>query len=158
MYYSHMKLDEKCTMFRCVPDAPALEHRWTNIVPFLFAFVADDGPIGCKGPPSFSKFGGVKWMMGVVRKGKSTTWTLKVDADSITAALGPHSYKTISVVAAFSEFQHEPLLKAVADDERPSDAFSEHFKGPPITIRSNDVRLTFDGTQWTVTQDRQRGG
>ena len=120
-----------------------LEHRWTNIIPFLFAFTADGKPIGPKEAGNWSKFGGADWMTEVAPAGTSTTWQVALDTESIRTALKGISVKELTMVAAFSEYQHEVLSAIDLSDGR---ALTEQeFKGPPITIRSNEARLTFDG-------------
>jgi len=129
-----------------------LEHRWTNIIPFLFAFTADGKPIGPKETQSWSKFGGANWMTEVALTGTSTTWQVALDTKSITTALKGISVKELTIVAAFSEYQHEvPSDLALSDD--PALTKGE-FKGPPITIRSNEARMTFDGKTFKTNEDR----
>lgn len=129
-----------------------LEHRWTNILPFLFAFAEDGKPIGPRNPPSWSKFGGVNWMTELVPGGTSASWDVLIDTKSITAALSGRHPTTVTVVAAFSECQHEvPALFGRDDGDG---GIKGEFKGPPITIRSNELRLDFDGERLRSREDR----
>jgi hypothetical protein len=129
-----------------------LEHRWTNIIPFLFALTADGKPIGPRDTPSWSKFGGVNGMSEMVPIGKSKTWDVLLDARSVTAALNEPRVKNVTIVAAFSEYQHEvPSLFGRGDG---GGGIKGDFKGPPIAVRSNEVRLEFDGERLRRRDDR----
>ncbi|MEK9137324.1 MAG: hypothetical protein AAB393_09380 [Bacteroidota bacterium] len=122
-----------------------VEHRWTNIIPFLFTFVVDGKPIAPNRPISWEKLGGPHGMIALVGKGDRMSWTLRVDGNSITSAAGESPFKTLVVDAAFSEYQHDwPSTFRRAKDAG----------GTPIVIRSNEVTLAFDGKSWKTTEDR----
>ena len=83
---------------------------------------------------------------------KAQTWQVTLDTRSITTALKGISAKELTIVAAFSEYQHEVSSDLALSDVR---AVTEgKFTGPPITIRSNEARLTFDGKTFKTKQDR----
>ena len=88
----------------------------------------------------------------VCRPGESPLPVGTLDTRSITAALKGISAKELTIVAAFSEYQHEVSSDLALSDVR---AVTEgKFTGPPITIRSNEARLTFDGKTFKTKQDR----
>ncbi len=129
-----------------------LEHRWTNIIPFLFSITADGKPIGPQDPPAWSKFGGVNWMNELVPVGTSKTWNVCIDTRSITAAFTEPRPKNVTIVAAFSEYQHE--VPALLGENCNGEGIKGDFKGPAITLRSNEVRLDFDGKKLRSKEDR----
>ena len=120
-----------------------LEHRWTNTIPFLFAVTVDGKPIDSITPQSWGKLGGVDWMREQVPSGKSKTWDILLGARSVTLALN-HSRRTaVTIVAAFSEYQHQPL--ALFGGSVGDGVITADFKGPPITVRSNEATLEYNG-------------
>lgn len=125
-----------------------VEHRWTNITPFLFSFFADGKAVRPKGPDSLGKFGGVNSMIMLVEKGKARTWKLTVDSKTILALLSSTGVEELTVVAAFSEYQQTYPGGMFGEDGKP--AFSDGFTGPPIVIRSNPVTVTYDGRIWKL--------
>jgi len=125
-----------------------MEHRKTNIFPFLFNFVADGKQARPIKELESGGIGGVEWMTELAPAGTSTTWRISVDAVSIGRSLKLESAKSLVVVAAFSEYQHVRWMGA--SEKFPCDPqFAEGFKGPPIVLRSNSVRLLHDGKKWT---------
>ena len=63
-----------------------VEHRWTNTLPFLFAFFVNGQPIIVPST-SFDKDGGVAWMTPLVEKSGSRKWSVRVKAESLRALL-----------------------------------------------------------------------
>ena len=128
-----------------------VEHRWTNVTPFLFAFFADGKAVRPKEPDSWSKIGGINSMIKLVDKGKTHIWNLTVDPKTILALLPNTKFDELSIVAAFSESQHQ--LPGMSDIERNLKFYSK-LEGPQVVIRSNPVKMTFDGKTWSVKQNR----
>lgn len=129
-----------------------VEHRWTNLTPFLFTFFADGKAVRPKGPDSWGKVGGMNWMMKVVKQGKSYRWNLEVDPNSILSLLPDTKFKNLAIVAAFSEYQHEyPHMssKPISISMGPGG-----FQGPPIVIRSNTVEMEFNEKKLKMKDDR----
>lgn len=125
-----------------------VEHRRTNILPFLFTFAADGKSIGPK-PFAWGEICGANSMTELVSPGKSASWNLKVDSKSLLAAIGKYPFHTLTVVAAFSEYQHDyPAFCGDPSQEWRGDKPQGYFKGPPIVLRSNVVALHFDGQTW----------
>jgi hypothetical protein len=125
-----------------------VEHRWTNITPFLFSFFADGKAVRPKEPDSWGKFGGVNSMTKLVDKDKALAWHLTVDPKTILSLLQGAELERLTVVAAFSEYQQTYPGGILDDDGKP--AFSDGFTGPPIVIKSNPVTMTYDGKTWRI--------
>lgn len=128
-----------------------IEHRWTDITPFLFAFFADGKPVRMEST-GWSKFGGVKSMTRLAPKGGLYELNLTVDPSSIIALIPSTNFNELVIVASFGEYQHEaPRLKQNGAERPP---ISEDYSGPPIIVRSNEVRLRRSGMEWTVIHER----
>ena len=120
-----------------------IEHRFTNVVPFLFALYAD-GQAVTRELEGVRKEGGAHQFLEIVPAKEKKVWQLRVDQNSL-AAIVPRGTKVVTVVAAFSERQHQGY--------GPDGALSlEHFDlkqiPPQILIRSNVVQLTAKGNGW----------
>ena len=117
-----------------------VEHRWTNITPFLFALFAD-GKAVRRELAGFSKMGGAMQWVALVEPGGQKTWTLRVATESIRALAGDKA-KEVAIVAAFSERQHEayspghPMHRNVL--------ISDSLPRPQIVVRSNVFRIHLD--------------
>lgn len=134
-----------------------VEHRWTNVLPFLFTFYIDG-----KAYPSpnegFGKSGGMHQFIELVPSRGHRDWSIKVDADSLKKLLPDAKPHELAIVAAFSERQHEghvsdgDLLKALHDDgESPhagKDVDPETAR--QLLLRSNVARIRWTGTTWTT--------
>lgn len=120
-----------------------IEHRFTNVVPFLFALYAD-GQAVTRELEGVRKEGGANQFVELVPAKDKKVWRLRVDQKSL-AAMVPRGTKVVTVVAAFSERQHQGYA--------PDGALSlEHFDlkqiPPQILIRSNVIQLTANGNGW----------
>ncbi len=89
----------------------AVEHRFTNIVPFLFAIYAD-GESPMVVPAYTNRLGGVRSAMPLVAAGESRAWRLTVELESLLALFDGAKPAVIHIVAAFSERQHDPCWVA----------------------------------------------
>jgi len=130
------------------------EHRWTNLVPFLFAFYADGSAVPTPAPEaSFPKFGGVQYKVDLVPKGDQKTWSLKVSRRSIERLLAGAKAHTLSVVAAFSQWQFEVSTNRFGIGA--SNLLFSNKKGlapepeeaPVVLIRSNVVQIPWSGQE-----------
>ncbi len=125
-----------------------VEHRWTNITPFLFCFFADGKAVRPKGPDSWEKFGGANSMTKLVDKGRAHAWQLNVDPKTILSLLEGAEFHELTVVAAFSEYQQ--IYPGGMFDDKGKPALSDGFTAPPIVIKSNPVKVTYDGKTWRI--------
>jgi hypothetical protein len=125
------------------------EHRWNNILPFLFAFYVDGQATSETQLIQWSKFGGARWCDFLIDPGERKTWRLKVNANSILALLPDNRAHAVSVVAAFSECQHEASVFA---KDRPITSRSINSDGkahtPSLVVRSEPVNIEWSGSRW----------
>jgi len=128
-----------------------IEHRWTDITPFLFAFFADGKPIRVESE-GWSKFGGVNGMTRLAPRGGFYELDLTVDPSSIVALIPSTNFNELVVIAAFGEYQHAAPGLNHRGAEKPR--ISEDYSGPPIIVRSNEVRLRRSSVGWTVVHER----
>ncbi|MDK1031372.1 MAG: hypothetical protein QGD94_05150 [Planctomycetia bacterium] len=126
-----------------------VEHRHINALPFLFAFFADGEPVVTK-LNEWQKMGGDNKLIMLVKKGAKKTWDLKVSANSIKGLLGNSKPRTLEVVAAFSERQHEAYFDGKAAGLWPDLALVTGYQGSQILIRSNVVKLKWADGKWAV--------
>ncbi|MGD0088864.1 MAG: hypothetical protein ABSE73_02990 [Planctomycetota bacterium] len=134
---------EKRTVWR------ELEHRWTNTLPFLFAFFVD-GKALKREPQGFFKEGGANYLEPLVEKGKRRSWELRVDFSSIDSILPHPKVKTLHLVACFSERQHDGFAGPDGPDPGRDIPQKEQYKGPQILVRSGVVRLERLDGKWKV--------
>lgn len=120
-----------------------VEHRWTNITPFLFALYADGEAI-TRIETGFYKMGGASQFIDVVEACGENTWTLRLTTESLNTLVGPEA-KEVAIIAAFSERQHEAYLPG-------SQLRSTLLHGlpPQILIRSNVARILRDSAGWSA--------
>ncbi len=124
-----------------------VEHRRTNVLPFLFAIEADGKPVSRAANGGVSE-GGSNRFIELVPAESQKTWTLRVAVDSL-ATFAPAGTKELSIVAVFSERQHErysPVDPLPLDEVWSSEALQE--MKPQIVVRSNDLRLRKEGNRW----------
>lgn len=136
-----------------------VEHRRTNVTPFLFSFWADGAPI--LPPPtnvwSGIGIGGVNGMTRLARKGSAYEADLIVDANTILALVPGKRASELTVVAAFGESQHhgaECVARHQALKLPWKPMYSEGYEGPPVSVRSSPVHLRYVHEQWEVIQVR----
>ena len=127
-----------------------VEHRWTNVLPFLFAFFADGKPVS-RELHSFDKMRGANQLVDLVPADGQKVWRLRVATESIDAIVGADA-KEVAIVAAFSERQHEGYFPG--DIIARFEVWDLEHVAPQITIRSNVVRLMRSGRGWVVSGDR----
>ena len=120
-----------------------VEHRATNIVPFLFACYADGKAIAMD-LDGKSHEGGANQLVELVPAKSAKTWRLRVAAKSL-AAIVPKEAQELALVAAFSERQHEGYQEG-------GHLRLEHWdlRDLPlqILVRSNVVKLNRAGNGW----------
>jgi len=83
-----------------------IEHRYTNVLPFLFAVFADGRAIAVpfKG---WGRMGGINGWVDLVPKGQQKTWRLEVHTESLSRLLPEPAPKRVELVAVFYERQHQ---------------------------------------------------
>ena len=126
-----------------------VEHRWTNVVPFLFAFFSDGKAIEIP-TTGGAKMGGVRAMTELVEKGTVRTWAMKVETGSILALLPNDRPQMVSVVAAFGERQHTPFFdwpELVAGNPVFGEMGAAGYV-PHVAVRSNVVHLRWTGERF----------
>jgi hypothetical protein len=69
---------------------------------------------------------------------------------NVASVIKRSSFEIFPAVAAFSEYQHEGLLGLGPNDNL--GGIKKEFKGQPIVIQSNELRLRFDGKTWSVQE------
>ncbi len=118
------------------------EHRWTNTLPFLFAFRVDGNPV-FRTLDGWGKFGGISRFRKVAAKGATRTWSVDVSRASLAALFGAQPPSVVEIVAVFSETQHEPW--AGPDHARPLVDPQRALPVPvqPIVVRSNVARFVW---------------
>jgi len=128
-----------------------VEHRWTNVLPFLFAFYADGKAV--KGDMIASaRTGGSNRFIELVSAGSSKEWKIKVDVRSFESLAGPR-VQELSIVAAFSERQHEDSSDfKLRAPEIANEASGNVLQDPQITIRSNVFRIKRTAQGWQPAQ------
>ena len=127
-----------------------VEHRWTNVLPFLFAFFADGKAVSHK-LASFGKVGGVNTLVDLVPPRTQKGWRLRVATESIDALVAPE-VQELAIVAAFSERQHEGLFAGGL--ARAFDVWDMNDRKPQIIVRSNVIRIRRAGRGWVVSGHR----
>ncbi|MCB1134006.1 MAG: hypothetical protein KDN05_23000, partial [Verrucomicrobiae bacterium] len=132
-----------------------IEHRRTDITPFLFAFFVDGLPVRRCSRSEGVILGGSRNEVMLVEKGGSVTWDLAVDPESILRLVGKRKFDRLSIVAAFSEHRQDPI-GFFSDPKWSQECIARQFPGtesmpeapPPIVVRSKEVALKFDGNSW----------
>lgn len=123
-----------------------VEHRHTNILPFLFAVRAEGQTVASRSAVYEGvRLGGANGMVDLVPAGGRRTWDLTVTARSLERLLPRPLPGKLEIVVAFSERQHEPV-------DMLDDRGVEHMSGPAnrrdLLVRSEMVRLTRRETSW----------
>ena len=88
------------------PLCREVEHRWSNTLPFLFAFYVDHTAVSVPAG-AFGREGGIVSIVPLVAAGQTREWDVRVDAGSVRALLPDCSPHVVSVVAAYCNSQHE---------------------------------------------------
>lgn len=122
-----------------------VKHRWTNLVPFLFALYADGRPV-TRSLNLLQKEGGVEWKTPLVPAGGSRTWSLAVDTGSLRSVL-PRSAREVTVVAAFSDSRHEAYSSDLKLERLSMRLDADN--GPNILVRSNAATFALDRNRAT---------
>ncbi len=126
-----------------------IEHRRTNLLPFLFAFTADGRPVSRESDGAI-KEGGANQFIELVPAGSQKSWTIRVATSSL-AGVVPADAKEIAIVAVFSERQHEGRVEGgplAMGEVFSSDYLKE--RRPQIVVRSNAARLVRLAKGWSI--------
>jgi len=121
-----------------------VEHRWTNALPFLFAFYVDGAAVS-RTLAGWGKDGGMESWQPLVGAGGSRAWNVQVDATSLRQLLPDARPHEVAVVAVFANSQHEPYDPDAAQMlplARSTTALA------PLIVRSEPVRFRWDGAAW----------
>ncbi len=119
------------------------EHRWTNVVPFLFGVYAGGVPVQVPWEGS-AKMGGIQDFVELVAAGKSRRWALRLDRASLDALLGERGERRLELIAVFGERQHSSYATLGPEYAKPmDDAFQDPppFEDAPVVVRSARVPL-----------------
>lgn len=127
-----------------------VEHRWTNTLPFLFAFYVDGQAVQVRSA-GFGRDGGVNYAVPLVKAGGEHDWAVKVDAASLRALLPDGRPHELAIVAAFSDRQHEWFAEGSDHVMRLSQLFMGHEGHKQIVVRSEAARLQWTGERWAAT-------
>lgn len=122
-----------------------VEHRYTNVVPFLFQILADGKPLAAQPETVFSMRGSHS-LVELVPANDSKTWHLRVDQKSLERLL-PAETKELTVTAAFSERQHVLWTEGV---QNLGEVWTLSDLHPQLLIRSNTVQLVRKDAGWVV--------
>jgi hypothetical protein len=122
-----------------------VEHRNTNVLPFLFSLKVDGKPLRIP-DAGMSKEGGRDYLVQLVEPGGTRTWKLRVNEKSLRELLPDSSPHTIEMFAAFSERQHEGCAGfANMLFENP---WLRTEPGPQFIVRSAGAKLRWTGREW----------
>ncbi len=124
-----------------------VEHRWNNVVPFLFSIFADGYAVK-RELTSFGKEGALNYPITLVERGGQRTWELKVEAASIDALVANSEVRKIQLTACFSERQHVGYFDG--DDNPILHMETLTLEHPQILTRSNTVSLVRSNGRWRV--------
>ncbi len=140
------------------PALRAVQHRWTNTLPFLFALYADRTAIAPVRSPRFGIIGGVNWSVELVPARALKAWRVTVNGSSILDYLPHKGPQTVHIVAAFGEAQHDCFLRERMKDSRvvPGPQQTDHEAG--VVVRSNVVCLRWNGNRWHMPAPDGRAG
>lgn len=122
-----------------------VEHRHTNVLPFLFALRADGQTVASQ-PVGWMKFGGINGMVDLVPAGGERTWDLVVTARSLEPLLPRPLPHKVEVAVAFSERQHEPV--DMLDEDTLSQTVIDHADRQEVLVRSPVVTLIGREGSW----------
>ena len=131
-----------------------IEHRRTNVLPFLFLLTADGEPVTRKARGGIEQGGSNRFVELVPSKSRKS-WTLRIASDSLAGIL-PAETREAGIVAVFSERQHENYEPG--GPERIGeiwDADALRKRPPQIVVRSNEVRLRKSGAKWDAVKVEQ---
>ena len=118
------------------------EHRAENAHPFLIGLYADDEPLRRPHRGS-AKCGGVSRFHEVVAAGSRRSWTLVVRRSSVEALLGNRPTRELSVVAAFSERQHDSTTLSEGARLEPDPSLEPPFGNDQFVIRSPCAKVNW---------------
>ncbi len=122
-----------------------VEHRYTNVLPFLFQILADGKPLAAQPETVFSMRGSHS-LVELVPANDAKTWHLRVDQKSLDALL-PTGTKELKLTAAFSERQHVLWTEGV---QNLGEVWNLSDLHPQLLIRSNTVKLVRNDAGWGV--------
>jgi hypothetical protein len=120
-----------------------VEHRYTNVVPFLFQILADGKPLAPQPETVFSMRGSHS-LVDLVPANDSKTWHLRVDQPALDRLL-PTGTQELTLTAAFSERQH---VLWVEGDQVLGEVWALTDLHPQLLIRSNTMTLIRKDAGW----------
>jgi peptidoglycan/xylan/chitin deacetylase (PgdA/CDA1 family) len=119
-----------------------VEHRWSNTLPFLFAFYVD-GRAATLPNHGWGRSGGVQGFVPLVTANGSRQWDIHVDAQRVRDLLPDGRRHSLAIVAAFCNSQHEGYSEGGRVE------LSNKVNGPSlILVRSEPAILNWDGSRW----------
>lgn len=117
-----------------------IEHRYTNVLPVLFAFYAEnEGASVAQAvsvpPQGVAREGGVNSWVPLVETGGKRVWALRVDTESLARFLPKPGPVHLGVVAVFCERQHWGY--AGEDEAALMGGYSSEQPSRPVLVRSD---------------------
>ena len=134
-----------------------VEHRYTNISPFLFTFWADGVSIGAPMPEGCGSMGGINSMRKLAGENEVYESDLTIDPKSIFSLVPGGRPRNLGMVAAFAEAQHECVILLQGDRSHGRlwpPRYPNGFRGSPIVVRSNKIQLGYVHKKWEIVQSR----
>lgn len=135
------KLELELTLTSSTPAFREVEHRFTNVLLFLFALAVDRRSV-VKEFTDWGRRGGGSGPMALISdaRGGTKRWRVRVDTSSLAAVAGLGDRPArLAIVAAFSDSQHDGLWHQ--GEGNPPDR-----RG--VLVRSEPVSLTWDGRRF----------
>jgi hypothetical protein len=136
---------------RHLPVWRGVEHRWTNVLPFLFGFYVDGKAVAFPSNVS-TKWGGIKSVGLLVASGGSRNWRLHVNEGSMRRFLPDSKPHVLNIVCAFSECQHEWWLGDGQNNFFEMGMPPKDHIGAQVLVRTNVIQLEWTGTRWNVAR------
>jgi hypothetical protein len=127
-----------------------VEHRWTNALPFLFAFYVDGRAVVIT-QGQFGKIGGMNHADMLVKSGGSRVWTLRVDGRSLRSLLPDDAPHELCIATALSDRQHEGYVGGQVAQRlaSPWPLPQAQAGRRQVLVRSGVACLKWDGSKWT---------
>jgi hypothetical protein len=128
------------------PIIREVEHRFTNILPFLFAFYIDGKAITRENKNFGYETGSISFIE-LVPINQKKEWNLRIDKKSLEELVGQEG-KDLEIIVLFSERQHLVYF----EDSKEKFEDTKPFKGqaPQIIIRSNLINLKRTTDGWAI--------
>jgi hypothetical protein len=128
-----------------------VEHRYSNTLPFLFAFYVDGKAIRVPSQ-GFRRWGGVRSMVPLVTANATRTWSVRVDGKSMRALLPDARPHCLAMVATFCNQQHigYDIEGGIANELSAGTLRLNDGAAFPtqVLVRSAPANLLWDGNAW----------